>query len=73
MTFSQAAEFYNFSPTTIQNWKISVHNKTTRQTKPYRIPDDVLLNDVKEHPDDYQYERAGRLNFSKTGIYHVLR
>ena len=64
MTFAEAAEFYNLSPTTIQNWKRRVHSKTTRQTKPYKIPDDVLLNDVKEHPDDYQYERARRLNCS---------
>ena len=33
----------------------------------------MLLNDVKEHPDDYQYERARRLNCSKTGIYHALK
>ena len=45
MTFAEAAEFYNLSPTTIQNWKRRVHSKTTRQTKPYKIPDDVLLND----------------------------
>ena len=73
MTFAEAAEFYNLSPTTIQNWKRRVHSKTTRQTKPYKIPDDVLLKDVKEHPYDYQYERARRLNCSKTGIYHALK
>ena len=73
MTFAQAAEFYSLSPTTIQNWKRRVHSKATRQTKPYKISDDVLLNDVKEHPDDYQYERACRLNCSKTGIYHALK
>ena len=73
MTYVQAAEFYSLSPTTIQNWKRRVHSKTTRQTKPYKIPDDVLLNDVKEYPDDYQYERARRLNCSKTGIYHALK
>ena len=73
MTFTEAAEFYNLSPTTIQNWKRRVHSKTTRQTNPYKIPDDMLLNDVKEYPDDYQYERARRLNCSKTGIYHALK
>ena len=73
MTYVQAAEFYNLSPTTIQNWKRRVHSKTTRQTKPCKIPDDLLLNDVKEHPDDYPYERARRLNCSKTGIYHALK
>ena len=73
MTFAGAAEFYNLSPTTIQNWNRRVHSKATRQTKPYKIPDDVLLYDVLEHPDDYQYERARRVNCSKTGIYHALK
>src|SRR5690606_15667761 len=73
MTCAEAAEFYNLSPTTIQNWKRRIHSKTTRQTKPYKIPDDVLLNDVKEHPDDYQYERARRLNCSKTGMHNALK
>ena len=36
-------------------------------------PELGLLNDVQEHPDDYQYERARRLNCSKTGIYHALK
>ncbi|WP_435949341.1 IS630 transposase-related protein [Psychrobacter sp. DM8] len=73
MTFAEAAEFYNLSPTTIQNWKRRVHSKTTRQTKPYKIPDDVLLNDVKEHPDDYMYERAQRFGCSKSGIEAALK
>jgi len=53
MTYVQAAEFYNLSPTTIQNWKRRVHSKTIRQTKPYKIPDDVLVNDVRENTYDY--------------------
>ena len=73
MSFAQAADFYNLSPTTIQNWKRRLHSQTTRQTMPHKIMDDVLLNDVKEHPDDYQYERAARLNCSRTGIYHALK
>ncbi|WP_227514315.1 IS630 transposase-related protein [Psychrobacter urativorans] len=58
---------------TIQNWKRRVNSKTTRETKPYKISDDILLNDVKRHPDDYQYERSRRLNCSKAGIYHALK
>ena len=73
MTFAGEAEFYNLSLTTIQNWKRRVHSKTTRKTKPYKIPDDVLLNDVKEYPDDYHYEPARRLNCSKIGNYHALK
>ena len=72
MSYAEAAEFYTLSPTTIQNWKRRIHSKTTRQTKPYKIPDDVLLNDVKEHPDDYQYERAERLGVSTHAVFNAL-
>lgn len=73
MSFVQLAEFYNLSLTTIQNWKRRIHSKTTRQTKPYKIPDDILLIDVKQHPDDYMYERAQRFGCSKSGIELALK
>ena len=43
-TYVQAADFYNLSPATIQNWTRRVHSKLTRQTKPYKIIDNVLLS-----------------------------
>ena len=73
MTYAQAAEFYELSPTTIQNWKRRVHSKLKRETTPHKIMDDALLNDVKEYPDGYQYERARRLNCITTGIHHALK
>lgn len=73
MILARVTEFYNLSPTTIQNWKRRAHSKATRKTKPYKIPDDVLPNDVKEHPDDYKYERDHRLNCIKIGIYYALK
>ena len=73
MTFAEAAEFYNLSPTTIQNWKRRVHSKTTRQTKPYKIPDEALRKDVESYPDDYHYERARRFNCTAPAICEALK
>ena len=65
MTFAEAAVFYDISPTTIQKWKKRLHSKTTRDIKPYKIEDEALAQDVKDHPpDDYHYERAQRFNCS---------
>jgi len=44
-----------------------------RNKESVKIPDDVLLNDVKKYPDACHYERARRLNYSKTGIHHALK
>ena len=73
MSIREACTFYNISKTALQRWLKNPSIKQTRNKPPSKIPNDVLLNDVKEHPDDYQYERARRLNCSKTGIYHALK
>ncbi|MED6317000.1 MAG: IS630 transposase-related protein [Pseudomonadota bacterium] len=68
MSFAEAAVFYDISPTTIQKWKKRLHSKTTRDITPDKIEDEALAQDVKDHPDDYHYERAQRFNCSPTGI-----
>ncbi|WP_227430103.1 IS630 transposase-related protein [Psychrobacter sp. I-STPA6b] len=73
MTFTQASEFYNLSPTTIQKWKKRLKPKTSRNTKPYKISDEALLQDIADYPDDYQYERAIRLGCSATGICEAMK
>ncbi len=73
MTFVQAVDLYNISPTTIQKWKKRIHSKTTREIKPHKIEDDALIQDVKNHPDDYHHERARRFNCSASGICEALK
>jgi transposase len=73
MTIREAAAFYQLSTSTIHSWKQTLEPKTGRNKAPTKIPDDVLRKDVKEHPDDYHYERARRLNCSPTGIQNALK
>ncbi|WP_227680030.1 IS630 transposase-related protein, partial [Psychrobacter frigidicola] len=73
LTVREAAVFYELSTSTIHSWRQTLEPKTGRDKAPTKIPDDALLNDVKEYPDDYHYERARRLNCSKTGIHHALK
>ncbi|PKG34506.1 MULTISPECIES: IS630 transposase-related protein [Psychrobacter] len=73
MTVREAAAFYQLSTSTIHSWRQTLEPKTGRSKAPTKIPDDALLNDVKEHPDAYHYERARRLNCSTTGIQNALK
>ena len=73
MTMREAASFYELSTSTIHSWKQNLKPKMGRNKAPVKIPDDALLNDVKAYPDAYHYERARRLNCSKTGIHHALK
>ena len=73
MTIREAALFYGLSTSTIHRWQKKLAPKTTRNKAPTKIPDDALIEDIKRYPDDYNYERARRLNCSKTGIFNALK
>lgn len=73
MTIREATLFYGLSTSTIHSWQQTLAPKATRNKAPTKIPDDALIEDVKRYPDDYNYERARRLNFSKTGIFNALK
>ncbi|WP_250163743.1 IS630 transposase-related protein [Psychrobacter sp. WY6] len=65
--------FYNISKTALQRWLKDSSIKQTRNKPPTKIPNEALLKDVEQHPDDYLYERARRFNCSKTGMHNALK
>ena len=73
MTIREAALFYGLSTSTIHSWQKNLAPKTTRNKPPTKIPNEALLKDVEQHPDDYLYERARRFNCSKTGMHTALK
>ncbi|MEJ6069435.1 IS630 transposase-related protein [Psychrobacter sp. 16-Bac2893] len=73
MTMREAAAFYRLSTSTIHSWQQDLVPKTTRNKAPTKIPNEALLKDVAQYPDDYMYERAQRLSCSKSGIESALK
>ena len=73
MTIREAVLFYGLTTSNIHSCHKNLASKTTRNKAPTKIPDDALIEDVKKYSDDYNYERAGRLNCSKTGIFNALK
>ena len=73
MTMREASLFYGLSTSTIHSWQQNLAPKTKRNKAPTKIPDDTLIEDVKRYPDDYNYERARRLNCSQTCIFNALK
>ncbi|WP_350588512.1 IS630 transposase-related protein [Psychrobacter sp. 78a-MNA-CIBAN-0178] len=71
-SYRQLVEEYQISATTIQRWKKNPEPKVYKRV-PYKIDNDALIADVKEHPDDYHYERARRFNCSDRGISKALK
>ena len=73
MSIRQACTFYNVSKTALQRWLKNPSIKQTRDKSPTKIPNEALLKDVEQYPDDYLYERARRFNCSKTGMHTALK
>ena len=73
MTIRQACIFYNVSKTALQRWLKNPTIKQSRNKPPSKILNEALLKDVEQYPDDYMYERARRLDCSKSGIEIALK
>ena len=71
-SYRALARDYNLSKTTIQKWKKDI-NRKLRISKPLKIDNDKLREDVAMYPDDYQHERALRFNCSQRAIGIALK
>ena len=73
MTIREVVNFYQLNTSSIHSQKLNLIPKTKRNKAPTKIPDGALIEDVRRFPDDYNYERACRLNCSKSGIEIALK
>ena len=56
MTIREAAISYELSTSTIHSWQQDLVPKITRNKATTKIPNEALLKDVEQYPDDYMYE-----------------
>ena len=68
LTLANTAKRFQVGEASIVRWMKQLEPKATRDRRRPRIPDDVLLKEVEQYPDAYQYERNERLGVSTSGI-----
>ena len=73
LTIAQVAERFCVGVASVTRWIKTPDPRTTRNKPSTRIDMEILAQDVKDHPDAYQYERAKRPGVSTQGINHALR
>ena len=73
LTFEQTSVHFGIAIRTLFRWANRIEPCKTRNKPPLKIFDDILRNDVAAFPDDYQWERAKRLNVSQSAIHYALR
>ena len=73
LTIRKLSEKYNISTRTIQNWEQGKLPLGKRNKSNAKLDKSLLIEDVRQYPDSYQYERAERLNVSQMCIWYNLR
>ncbi|WP_416431225.1 IS630 transposase-related protein [Piscirickettsia salmonis] len=70
-TYEEVSELFGVSMRTLFRWNTRIEIKK-KAPKPRAINLEELKNDVKSHPDSYQWERAQRFGVSQHCIQHWL-
>ena len=73
LTFKETSELFGIAMATLFRWQNRIEPCTSHNKKPTKIHTQMLLDDIEKYPDSYHYERAKRLNVSKSGIGDALK
>lgn len=73
LSIRKVSEKYNISTRSIQNWEQGKLPGGKRNKPNTKLDKSVLIEDVKQYPDSYQYERAERLKVSQMCIWYNLK
>lgn len=73
LTFQQASDRFGIPIRTLFRWKNRMEPKNKRNKPSTKIDMEALCKDVKDNPDDFQYERAKRFGVSQSAIYYALK
>jgi transposase len=73
ISITAVAKKFHIGRITIQRWKKKIEPCKKRNKPATKIDMQRLEQDLKERPDDYQWERAQRFGVSPNGILYALR
>ena len=73
LTFEQTSEHFDINIATLFRWKKRLEPCATRNRPAIKVNMDILEKDIEDFPDDYQWERAKRLNVTQPGIHYALK
>ena len=73
LSFSQVALRFSVGIASVKRWSKRVEPKSYERRKVRKIDLGKLAQDVSEHPDAFQYERAERFGVTPKAIWQALR
>ncbi len=73
LTAKEASIRFGISIRSVFRWKHKPEPSKTRNKPATKIDMEALKKDIEEHPDGFLYERAERLEVSKSGVFYAMR
>ena len=73
LTFEQTSKHFDINIATLFRWKKRLEPCVTRNRPAIKVNMDALEKDIEDFPDDYQWERAKRLNVTQPSIHYALK
>lgn len=73
LTYEETAKRFGIGKTTLVRWRQRLKPLMKRDKPATKVDMNVLKQDIENHPDSYQYERAERLKVSQSGICYALK
>jgi len=73
LSFGETADRFSVGIASVKRWSKRLEPKPYVRKKPRKLDPAALAQDVIDHPDAYQYERAARFGVSPKAIWQALR
>lgn len=73
LTFQQLSDGFGIPIRILFRWQNRIEPKDKNNKPSTKINMEALAQDVKDNPDDFQYERAKKLGMSQSAIYYALK
>lgn len=73
LTFQQVSDRFGVPIRTLFRWKNCIEPRKKRNKPSTKIDMEALGKDVKDNPDNFQYERAKKFGVSQSAIYYALK
>jgi transposase len=73
LSFAVTSKRFKIGKNTLFLWSKEITPQPKRNKPATKVNMEALKEDIKRYPDAYHYERASRLQVSKTGIYWAMK
>ncbi len=73
LSFEETSERFGVGVASLKRWSKRLHPKPYERRKIRKIDLEKLAQDVRDHPNAYQYERAARFGVCQKSIWQALR